>query len=77
MTLLKPCLAAACFAPQSSLLETLCCLLQVPARKVANLELLLTQDKAPRHKALSSVEEDAWARRMRYLKARPAGPVGC
>lgn len=45
----------------------------MPSRKVANLELLLTQDKAPRHKALSGVEEDAWARRMRYLKASAAG----
>lgn len=39
-------------------------------RKVANLELLLTQDKAPRHKAVDDFEEDSWSRRMRYLKAR-------
>lgn len=43
-------------------------LLKVTPRKVANLELLLTQDKAPRHKALSGLEDDSWACRMRYFK---------
>lgn len=44
-------------------------MLQVPPRKVSNLEVLLTHgDRAPRHKSLSSLEEDAWERRMRYFK---------
>jgi hypothetical protein len=49
---------------------------QVPARKVSNLELLLTQDRAPRQKSLSNVEEDNWARRMRYLKVGTRGGRG-
>ena len=55
------------------------CLPQVPARKVSNLELLLTQDRAPRQKSLSNVEEDDWARRMRYLKVGRRGSAwqGC
>ena len=51
----------------------LACLPQVPARKVSNLELLLTQDKAPRQKSLSTVDEDDWGRRMRYLKVLQGG----
>ncbi|KAI3426087.1 hypothetical protein D9Q98_008055 [Chlorella vulgaris] len=51
--------------------------LQVPARKVSNLELLLTHgDRAPRTKSLSSQEEDAWERRMRYLKVGAAAVGG-
>ena len=51
--------------------------LQVPSLKVSNLELLLTHtDRAPRHKALSPVEEDAWARRMRFFKESAHEPRG-
>ncbi|KAL4436640.1 hypothetical protein ABPG75_003779 [Micractinium tetrahymenae] len=50
--------------------------LQMPPRKVANLELLLTQDKAPRHKALNDLEEDTWERRMRYFKVGAAAVGG-
>ncbi|EFN52139.1 hypothetical protein CHLNCDRAFT_139271 [Chlorella variabilis] len=51
--------------------------LQVPPRKVSNLEVLLTHgDRAPRHKSLSSLEEDAWERRMRYFKVGAAAVGG-
>jgi hypothetical protein len=73
------CLLPACL-PAHPLVACLpACLPQVPARKVSNLELLLTQDRAPRQKSLSNVEEDDWARRMRYLKVGGRGSAwqGC